>query len=535
MTIRRRLTLAFLAILAVFTVNQAFQFWSARLRASTMMTLDRALKRQVLMTSLHETVNNLQKQVSLVGQVEGGGQAPQARRLFNEEVERAAANIRDLEDLSDAGERPAVTKLEQTYGSLTEAWRKFYEYLGVEQGWALAYQVRAEPLGREILGDMLPRLQRQQTERVRQAEAESASVTRLTERVTLAMFGISVVLATAVTYLVTRYLTTALSELKLGAAMVGINVEYRLAAATTDEVGTVARSFNDMADAVVHARQQLAAANAELADRNIELERQRHISESLLLNVLPEQVAAELASRGKVSPRYFEDVTIVFTDFVGFTVSAERMAAEELVELLNGYFTDFDEIVARYGLEKLKTIGDSYLCVGGLPVRSTSHPIDAVMGAFEMVHAVTERAIHNPGAWAVRVGIHTGPVVAGVVGINKFSFDIWGDTVNLASRMESASLANRINISGAVYHRVKDFFAVESRGRVLTKENSDLEMYFVNGVLQALQSDSDIIPPLAFSQRYRTYFQKDPPAFPAFLAARRAQPDGPAGTRAGRM
>jgi class 3 adenylate cyclase/HAMP domain-containing protein len=531
MTIRRRLTSAFLTILVLFAVNQAFQLWSARLRAKTMATLDRALKRQVLMASLHETFENLQKQISLVGQVEGGGQAPEARRLFNEEVERATADIRQLKEVSDAGEQQAVTKLEQTYGDLADAWRKFFEYLGVEQGWALAYQVRAEPLSRGILGDLLPQLQRQQTDRLRQAQAEFASVTRLTERVTFAMFGISMVLAITVAYFIGRYLTAPLSELKLGAAMFGMNLDYRLAIDTTDEIGTVARTFNDMAETIVHARHQLTSANSELAARNTELERQRQVSQSLLLNVLPEQVATELAAEGRVTPRYFEDVTIVFTDFVGFTLSTEKMAAEELVPVLNGYFTAFDEIVGRYGLEKLKTIGDSYFCVGGLPVRTQSHPVDAVLAAFEMVHAVTERAKDNPAGWSVRIGIHTGPVIAGVVGIKKFAFDIWGDTVNCASRVESAGAPNRINISWAVYRRVKDFFAVESRGRVETKEHTDLEMYFVNGLLPGLQHPGAPTALPAFTRRYRTYFAKEPPACPACLFAGHGQPQRPAGAR----
>src|SRR3989442_1627835 len=182
MTIRRRLTLAFLAILMLFAVNQAFQLWNVQLRTRTMETLDRALKRQVVMALLHETVDNLRKQVSLLSEIQGGGEASEARRLFHEEVDRAAAQIRELKDLGDAGERPAVAHLEQTYGNLAEAWRKFYEYLGVEQGWALAYQVRAEALSRDILVELLPQLQRQYTERVQQAETEFATVTRLTER-----------------------------------------------------------------------------------------------------------------------------------------------------------------------------------------------------------------------------------------------------------------------------------------------------------------------------------------------------------------
>jgi class 3 adenylate cyclase len=247
---------------------------------------------------------------------------------------------------------------------------------------------------------------------------------------------------------------------------------------------------------------------------------EKRVSESLLLNILPGEVADELRAKGLVSPKYFEDVTILFTDFVGFTLSTEKLAAEELVELLHDYFTAFDQIVARYRLEKMKTIGDSYMCISGLPMRNPAHPVDMVMAAFEMLEAVRQRQRPERLAqWKVRIGIHTGPVIAGVVGINKFAFDIWGDTVNYSSRMESSGEANRINLSERTYSRVKDFFACEYRGKVQTKEKRELDMYFANGILSTLVNGSDQIPPPAFVRRYNVYFQKDPPSFPAFLLA----------------
>jgi class 3 adenylate cyclase len=247
---------------------------------------------------------------------------------------------------------------------------------------------------------------------------------------------------------------------------------------------------------------------------------EKRVSESLLLNILPGEVADELRAKGLVSPKYFEDVTILFTDFVGFTLSTEKLAAEELVELLHDYFTAFDQIVARYRLEKMKTIGDSYMCISGLPYRNPAHPVDMVMAAFEMLEAVRQRQRPERLAqWKVRIGIHTGPVIAGVVGINKFAFDIWGDTVNYSSRMESSGEANRINLSERTYSRVKDFFACEYRGKVLTKEKRELDMYFANGILPTLLNGSDPMPPPAFVRRYNVYFQKDPPSFPACLLA----------------
>ena len=268
----------------------------------------------------------------------------------------------------------------------------------------------------------------------------------------------------------------------------------------------------------VRAGERLLLANQELEQRHQQVEQQKRVSESLLLNILPAEVAEELRAKGMVSPKYFEDVTILFTDFVGFTLSTEKLAAEELVEMLHEYFTAFDQIVARYRLEKMKTIGDSYMCLSGLPVRNPAHPVDTLMAAFEMLHAVEERARRDrPAPWKVRIGIHTGPVIAGVVGINKFAFDIWGDTVNYSSRMEACSQANRINLSERTYSRVKDFFECEYRGKVLTKEKRELDMYFANGILAGLVNGSAETPPPAFLRRYNVYFQKDPPAFPAFL------------------
>jgi adenylate cyclase len=188
------------------------------------------------------------------------------------------------------------------------------------------------------------------------------------------------------------------------------------------------------------------------------------------------------------------------------------------VDLLHDYFTAFDRIAARYRIEKMKTIGDSYMCISGLPTRNPAHPVDMVMAAFEMLHAVRERDVADRAVqWKVRIGIHTGPVIAGVVGINKFAFDIWGDTVNFSSRTESSGEANRINLSERTHARVKDFFACEHRGKIATKDKREFDMYFANGIQPGLLNGSDEVPPAGFVRRYNVYFQKDPPAFPAFL------------------
>ena len=240
----------------------------------------------------------------------------------------------------------------------------------------------------------------------------------------------------------------------------------------------------------------------------------------MLLNILPESVAKELQLNGSVQPMYFEDVTVCFTDFVGFSKSTMTMAAEEVVHELNKYFTAFDQIIERYGLEKLKTIGDSYMFASGMPKRRAGNPIDAVLAALDIVETVKRFAAEKSGAtWQVRVGLHTGPVVAGVVGIHKFAFDIWGETVNLASRMESCGEANRVNVSDRTFARIKDFMALEPRGRIRTKEGQEVEMYFVHGVLDRLLDDCTACPPPAFEQRYRLYFRENAPSFPPYLVA----------------
>ena len=248
---------------------------------------------------------------------------------------------------------------------------------------------------------------------------------------------------------------------------------------------------------------EATARQKELEVSNHRLEEERQRAEGLLLNILPLEVARELKANGLVAPRYFEDVTVMFTDFIGFSTSAEKLAAEELVALLNDYFTAFDEIVKRHGLEKMKTVGDSYMCIGGLPARNPSHPVDTILAALEMVRFVVERPNGDmPVEWGMRVGIHTGPVVAGVVGTLKFAFDVWGDTVNFSSRMESSGVPNRVNISERTYARVKDFFECEHRCKILTKDKREVDMYLVQGILPKLAAPED------FARRYQVYFPK---------------------------
>lgn len=526
MTIRRRLTLSFLAILVLFGVNLVIYFWGNQKRSASVEGLQRAISRQILVASVKQSLNDLQKQVALLSQVMGesamSGLGPDEIAQFKHQTEAIAKQIHELEELSASDARIKVIAFGKVYEDLGTSWRTFYENFGVRHTKAITeLAVRAEPLSQRVI-QQLAQLQEDEKDRVKAASANFYKVARLTDRMTVLIFGISVLVATVVAYAVSRYLAGGLGELKRGATLIGAgNLDHRIVLRARDELGDLARAFNEMGDNLHSAHVELTQANQELEHRHQEVEKQRQVSASLLLNILPDEVAEELQAKGTVDPKYFEDVTIMFTDFVGFTLASEKLAAEELVYMLHDYFTAFDQIIVRYGLEKLKTIGDSYMCVGGLPVRKPSHPVDTVMAAFEIVRSVTERT-RSDGMpeLAVRIGIHTGPVIAGVVGIKKFAFDIWGEAVNFASRMESSGGPNRINLSERTYSRIKDFFECESRGKVLTKEKMEFDMYFAKGLLSSLLDNSSQIPPTAFQRRYRVYFQEDPPAFPAFLLER---------------
>jgi adenylate cyclase len=213
--------------------------------------------------------------------------------------------------------------------------------------------------------------------------------------------------------------------------------------------------------------------------KNIQKEKKR--SEDLLLNILPTETARQLKVNGKIDAIRFDKVTVLFTDFVEFSMFAEKIAPEKLVYSLDYYFKGFDEIISRYGLEKIKTIGDSYMCAGGIPVPNKDHAITMAKAAKEML-ALVENAKKKDNGFPhfdVRIGIHTGPVVAGIVGSKKWQYDIWGDTVNIASRMESSSLPGKINLSETTYELIKDHFECEYRGEMQVKNRGNFKMYFL--------------------------------------------------------
>jgi tetratricopeptide (TPR) repeat protein len=206
-------------------------------------------------------------------------------------------------------------------------------------------------------------------------------------------------------------------------------------------------------------------------------------SDELLLNILPEETAEELKATGTAKAKGFEMVTVLFTDFKNFTLASEILSPEELVEEINHCFSEFDRIISKYNIEKIKTIGDAYMCAGGLPVANTTNPVDVILAGLEMVDFIkrnkADRESKGQPFFELRLGIHTGPVVAGIVGIKKFAYDIWGDTVNTASRMESSGEVGRVNISGTTYEIVKDNFNCIHRGKIEAKNKGQIDMYFV--------------------------------------------------------
>jgi len=213
------------------------------------------------------------------------------------------------------------------------------------------------------------------------------------------------------------------------------------------------------------------------------IEEEKNRSENLLLNILPEETAHELKKYGKVKAKKFDSVTVLFTDFKGFTHYAHHLSPEDLVTSVDFYFSKFDEIMEKYGMEKIKTIGDAYMCAGGLPFPTKDHPYKMVQAAFEIAEFIAESknaSDKDVTHFDVRIGISTGPVVAGVVGIKKFAYDIWGDTVNVASRMETLSTPGKINISENTYDLIKDRFDCEYRGEIEVKNKGMMKMYFVS-------------------------------------------------------
>lgn len=251
----------------------------------------------------------------------------------------------------------------------------------------------------------------------------------------------------------------------------------------------------------------LATASLKLEDSNRLLEisqdkikkqqqdlmQEKRKSEELLNNILPEEVSRELIINGEAQPQFYKKVTVMFTDFVGFTKVCEAREPQEMTKELNTHFSYFDDICELHYLEKIKTIGDAYMCAGGIPMRNNSNPFDVILAAMKIIMYMNivneEKMAQNQPVWQIRIGIHTGSIVAGVIGKKKFAYDIWGDAVNTAYRIESTSEPGRINISGDTYNLIKDFFECTYRGKIYAKNKGEIDMYFVNRIKPEFSKD----------------------------------------------
>ncbi|MEY9593235.1 adenylate cyclase [Bradyrhizobium yuanmingense] len=238
---------------------------------------------------------------------------------------------------------------------------------------------------------------------------------------------------------------------------------------------------------------------AELDKARAMAEAERSKSDALLLNILPPAIAEELKANAKVRPRFYQSVSILFVDFADFTRHVEAIEPAQVVHQLDEYYSTFDEIIARHRLEKIKTIGDAYLCAGGLPEINRTHAVDAALAALEiqdlLAKANRQRERLRLPLWMARIGINTGPVIAGVVGTRKFSYDIWGNAVNVAARLQAAADPGRINIAEATWNQVKARFTCEPRGSIEVKGKGPTPMYFLDRIRPDLAADpAGVVP-----------------------------------------
>jgi len=243
----------------------------------------------------------------------------------------------------------------------------------------------------------------------------------------------------------------------------------------------------------------LEKQSTELERQKNELEVEKNKTDELLQNILPYEIAEQLKNKGEVRAKKYRMVTIMFTDFKDFTKISAELEPEDIIKELGVYFRKFDEITENHFIEKIKTIGDAYMCVGGLPLRNKSNPIDVTLAALEIqkfMQSYNEaRKAKGLMVWELRVGIHTGKVIAGVIGSKKFAYDIWGDAVNTAARLETASDAGMVNVSGVTYEYIKEYFNCTYRGKIPAKNKGEIDMYFVDGLKKKYSEGDDYTRP----------------------------------------
>jgi PAS domain S-box-containing protein len=268
--------------------------------------------------------------------------------------------------------------------------------------------------------------------------------------------------------------------------VVAIEVDISSFKTKEEELNAQYKRTKEIMRTLEKANAQLEVQKGEINQQKMIIEEEQEKSEKLLLNILPFEVAKQLKSKGRAGTRQYKLVSVLFTDFKGFSNISKTLDPKDLVSILDSYFAKFDEITGAHYIEKIKTIGDAYMCAGGLPLSNKSNPIDAVLAGLEIQYYMNtlndSKVLNNLPVWELRLGIHTGPVVAGVVGKKRFAYDIWGDTVNIASRMEQSGHVGWVNVSGTTYEYIKDFFNCDYRGKIETKNLGKIDMYFVNRI-----------------------------------------------------
>ncbi len=258
-----------------------------------------------------------------------------------------------------------------------------------------------------------------------------------------------------------------------------------------------------------HKYEQLIAVETDITrikEAEEQLMVQKETADKLLKNILPEEIAEELKSKGYATPRYYKSVTVLFADVKNFTKFCQSLTPQQLLNELHEYFNEFDEIVKQNFVEKIKTVGDAYMCAGGLPIPNRSHAFNVLLVGLQIqkkAQEINRRKIdEGRNAWELRVGLHSGEIISGVIGKQKFAYDIWGDTVNIASRMESSCDSGKVNISGTTYNMIKDYFDCEYRGKIEIKNRGKFDMYFVNGIKPEYSQNGDGITP---NERFKLF------------------------------
>ncbi len=269
----------------------------------------------------------------------------------------------------------------------------------------------------------------------------------------------------------------------------------------------------DLVDITVSVEQinkKLEEKQKEVNQQKKLVEEQKKLADNLLKNIFPYEIAEQLKLKGYAIPKHYRLVSIMFTDFAGFAKLSDQLSVHDLIKELSMYFEKFDSITSAHYIEKIKTIGDSYMCAGGIPIRNRSNPIDTALAALEIQEFVKEsnreKQLKNQPKWEIRLGIHTGEVIAGVIGKTKMAYDIWGDAVNTASRMESSGEVNKINISGSTYLHIKKYFNCTYRGKIDVRNKGQIDMYFLDRLKKEYCTDNEgIVPNSTFKKILSEY------------------------------